>query len=1121
MKTNLVISWILLSLFIYPAFSQTGNLKDPVHSSIYPASKNDPITLISNSSGNSSLKTDSYFDPYFGWEGHYGSVNYCALANDEKELWTTGYDGVIRIWDWKTGKQLNSLTPYQGAASMVFANKRGTEVYAFGNGYEFYVYDVITKKIIRKTSFAPGANFTPVLSSDCQNMVMFDMMDMKIKVENINAGVVLWSKTFKKNPALGISDSSKYAAYAGTDKIIIVYNIISGDSLFALSGHTGTISALKFTNDNKYLVSASSDKTIKIWNMATGNNVMTLVGHSNSVSSIYFSPDGKQMISLSSDSTAKVWSTDNWNLIMTIKGNKTSFSCATLTGDYNKIITTGSDFAIHVWNGLTGEEENKFSGHVTAINYSGFIDNDSKVLTASPNDQSLKLWDSKTGSLIYTMSGFTGAIMNIAVSGDGKRVACSLSNNSIKIWDLTTETLIKTIETGSSLNCMCLNYDGSKLILSKGFSMVIMDCSTGAEIKNYSFLSMMPTQLQIDSTGNKLVASAGLNLKLINLLDGSIIKEMSVNFIISKFSASKDLSTIYFSGWYDNYLHRWNTNTGKYDRLGYTSHANFVDIDFCQKKTIVATAGTEPAIKLWDANTGKFIRTIYYENLTASMLIKFNQLGTKILATGTGFNNIRIYDVADTISRIIISGNIKFPGKSPGYIPIYLSGDQELKESVDSTGSFFFDVWKNGNYIIRPKQTGFVFIPDSITINNLTGNTDISFIMRYFLPQGTMITSPVPPNNYDLPCDVELKWQPAIEAESYTLKIGIMPIDLNPLYTITGITGTSYTIYGLPAGKSIEGSVWGINKNGQSGAASFNFTIAKSDIRQPVSAISDNYSFPDKDDILLKWSRISNAENYEVQLSAEKSFNTISSFYVQLRDTALNINNLNRNLTFFWRTRAKSGKQYSDWSEPKAFSIKGETPLKPILKSPETNSLVNIDSSNSSVPLQWQPVSNVISYNLQVATDKLFNGTIIYNNTINTTQATVRGIEKGKTYFWRVMASNYAGNSNWSDVWTFNPKLVKVDEPVNDLPREYQISQNYPNPFNPSTKIEYSLPKTTFVTIKIFNSIGKEINTLFKGIQEAGTHTISWEPNSMPTGVYFYRIEADKFSSYRKMLLIK
>jgi hypothetical protein len=94
-------------------------------------------------------------------------------------------------------------------------------------------------------------------------------------------------------------------------------------------------------------------------------------------------------------------------------------------------------------------------------------------------------------------------------------------------------------------------------------------------------------------------------------------------------------------------------------------------------------------------------------------------------------------------------------------------------------------------------------------------------------------------------------------------------------------------------------------------------------------------------------------------------------------------------------------------------------------------------------------------------------------------------------------------------------------EYLSEIPGQYALSQNYPNPFNPTTVIEFSLPTTQFVSVKVYNILGQEVETLMNGVQNAGTYTLRFDASKLVSGVYFYRVQAGQFSQTRKMLLMK
>jgi hypothetical protein len=100
---------------------------------------------------------------------------------------------------------------------------------------------------------------------------------------------------------------------------------------------------------------------------------------------------------------------------------------------------------------------------------------------------------------------------------------------------------------------------------------------------------------------------------------------------------------------------------------------------------------------------------------------------------------------------------------------------------------------------------------------------------------------------------------------------------------------------------------------------------------------------------------------------------------------------------------------------------------------------------------------------------------------------------------------------------------VGITHNGNEVPKVYSLSQNYPNPFNPSTSIQYALPKSGFVTLRLYDVLGKEVSTLVNEMQQPGTYNFHFDASNLASGVYFYRIDVGdgSFSQIKKMMLIK
>lgn len=99
--------------------------------------------------------------------------------------------------------------------------------------------------------------------------------------------------------------------------------------------------------------------------------------------------------------------------------------------------------------------------------------------------------------------------------------------------------------------------------------------------------------------------------------------------------------------------------------------------------------------------------------------------------------------------------------------------------------------------------------------------------------------------------------------------------------------------------------------------------------------------------------------------------------------------------------------------------------------------------------------------------------------------------------------------------------LNEIGNSTNEIPSDYVLHQNYPNPFNPVTKISFDLPKSEFVTLKVYNILGNEVATLVNEFKHAGKYIIEFNASELSSGIYYYRLETSNFVDVKKMVLIK
>lgn len=230
------------------------------------------------------------------------------------------------------------------------------------------------------------------------------------------------------------------------------------------------------------------------------------------------------------------------------------------------------------------------------------------------------------------------------------------------------------------------------------------------------------------------------------------------------------------------------------------------------------------------------------------------------------------------------------------------------------------------------------------------------------------------------------------------------------------------------------------------------------------------------------------------------------------------------------------------------------TPSAPALSSPANNA-TGVNAAWAT--LSWSCVFGAQGYNLQVSTNSAFSGTLFINTPVTGTSYTP-SFAYSTQYYWRVNAVYGTNTSAWSytPAWKFTTQAEPPPPPpcnccqdgpsfVDEgggtdasapcrtasrgqeglaaayIPSSYALWQNYPNPFNPVTAVQYDLPEETFVSLKVYDALGRLVAVLVEGHQSAGRKSANFDASKLTSGMYFYRLHAGNYSAVKKMALAK
>jgi hypothetical protein len=185
-----------------------------------------------------------------------------------------------------------------------------------------------------------------------------------------------------------------------------------------------------------------------------------------------------------------------------------------------------------------------------------------------------------------------------------------------------------------------------------------------------------------------------------------------------------------------------------------------------------------------------------------------------------------------------------------------------------------------------------------------------------------------------------------------------------------------------------------------------------------------------------------------------------------------------------------------------------------------------LSNSNKYVSFKLQLIDSQTSEVLGSYDEIVFDQSNLPVHTNYCYQVNTQGIGNRNVYLRLIVDNNFNSDYAMGELHAIGNTLQKIsvqkmDYTNGEIVKNYALFQNYPNPFNPTTTINYQLPQTGNVTLKIYDILGREVATLVNEQKNQGRYSVNFDASSLASGVYIYRIKVNDYVCSKKMLMIK
>jgi RNA polymerase sigma factor (sigma-70 family) len=606
------------------------------------------------------VKTDAYGDPVP--EGalvrmgtirfrHADAVHCTVFAPDGKTLISCGCDGVIRLWDVATGKELRRFVGHRGRISLIALSPNGGLLASWGmtgsNGDGVRVWEIATGKEMRRLQGPKEGHLMSLAWSPDNETLAAGGDDGTMRAWDAIAGNELRNIPCHSGAIGSIAfslDGTILASAGGyKDGTIRVLDLTGKREPLVIRGREKEFHFVTFAPEGKTLISGGdcygdnwpkvrSVNTIALWDAASGKRLREFrVGDDQEkphegAASVALSADGKTLALGYWDLTIRLWDVESGKPLRKLSGFPDRSFCpayhVAFSADGKMLSACGSNHAVCLPETVTGKplfhDGPAQKGDIRSVALSP----NGKILATASHDYTVCLWDAVKGTPLHQLRGHTNWVYTVTFAPDGRIVASGSSDGTVRLWNVATGKEVRRLAAEeqekpgglgkSQVACLAFSPDGRVLASSHDFGdmgiLRLWDTELGTELRRLETPSLL-------FCGALAFSCDGRSL-----------------FAVGE----------------DKIIHRWHVATGKeFQKHAVTGHKDLTESTISPDSRLAATGDQDGLVQVWDTRTGRPLVAINCEKGTGYRLV-FSPDGRYLALCGASYND------PDNIGRLAI-----------------------------------------------------------------------------------------------------------------------------------------------------------------------------------------------------------------------------------------------------------------------------------------------------------------------------------------------------------------------------------------------------------------------------------------------------------------------------------